>query len=444
MDNVKHKKILFYYTSKTNSNHINEIADLCKRSGFQVEVTGNRIEVPKNSTVSQAFSTKKYFNIAPIGLKNILKFLYHFFGLLYFYFYFLFYLNYGNIRLLVVSGDRDIGRINSLIKAAGISNIPVVVTSNAIAGPKEESLHFRRNNPGYIIKKNSILSKLLNDVSVYDSKTGERYTFFGKIYTLALRVLGMLPLEPWGRLGGGGGWCCLVDSSATKSSYLRGAKFISEKKYIVTGSLEHDRLYKAATEAPSGSPYIILGIQNWYENGVFTADAATQKHKNILNIGKVARDLGYKVLLALHPAVAKCDYEWMKNEYGFELTQEPIASNLGGASAYVVNGVSSTTRLAILAGIPLFILDDVIEMPSPHECNGNTVFVGNNWESLSKTLLTFLFDDAETYRDNDCDNVIDGQAGKRIIGVFNALLNREIRLRSTYARRLPELNWLGD
>jgi len=403
---------LIYFTSNTNKGYLNQIADCLIEDGNNVIYYGNKLNNNYNNKL-KSFETPNNNFDGKFGLRFyisiIIKALYHFCWLKILFLYYVIYLKLYQLSCVIVPGDRDLGRINAIMKASHFCKIPVVAIPIAKSGPIDETLYFRRNNKYYMLPHKKFLTSRLEEQAVKDSVTSMLYLNFGLAYSLALYFSGMLPKYTWGRTGGGGSSFCLLDSNNTFNDYMD--EFINKKKYIVTGTLEHDIIYKNIPKKKSSKKIAVVNLCNWLESKVYSAKTTKKKHIQFLDLCERISALNYKVLISLHPTMLYDNYKWIEDEYGFEISSQRLSYILGSADLYLVQGYSSTCDWAISLNLPLFVHNDQ-KMPNTLENTKFTIHVSYLESDLINNVIKM--EKNKDRLDKDTISLIDGCAEERI------------------------------
>lgn len=409
---INKKHFMFFATSNTNYGYLSEVRTILSNYGHRTTFLSNKIKVSKEKT--EKFDRLSYSSIARnghnLGVMFLLKTVAHTIILLYWLFFFVLFIRIKRINTILVPGDRERGKINALIKAGTYMRIPTICIPNAKAGLSNETLVYRRKVNGYILPESKFFTKWLFDQSILDQKTKNRFLIFGLEYSLALFLTGMLPKNAWNRQGGGGSSYCFVDNETTKYEYSK--NFISEK-YIVTGLLDHDSIFKSKQRYANSSKVALLNLPNWFESETFEWDTAKEHQIKLLNICVELRQFNYEIVVTLHPTMDLRDYKWIKSEYQFELSEKPLSSILGKATIYICHYGSSTINWASDMKIPTFILDDLPLMPSPIIADKNLRIIVSNGSDLIEKVSKVK--DSKSIDLPFKKSIIDGKAKKRII-----------------------------
>lgn len=412
MSKILHK-YLIYHTRATNKNYLKKLASCLLDDENDVVFIGNTLN--KNNIIKNNIDiSQKQSNLdTSLGLRFyvivFLKALYHFVILYFLQIYFVVFLKFYRISCLIIPADREVGRINSIIKACHILKIPVVLVPNAKSGSIKETLHLRRHSKYHLLPKNNFFMSKLIEQAVKDNVNSEYFLIFGTAYSLALYYLGMLPKYPWGRLGGGGSSFCFLDTKNTLDDYKN--ENINKDKFIITGSLEHDTIFRNRLKKNFHEKIAVVGLNNFYECNLYSYKTTREKHIQFLELCKKIASLGYRIVISLHPTMERKYYQWIEEEYEFEISSQSLSNIMGYADLYLVHGWSSTSEWAISLNLPLFILSDE-GLTSNLKADNSSVFVSSSDSGLIDSIKLL-----ETKKDSlniNKTSFVDGNAATRI------------------------------
>lgn len=268
-------------------------------------------------------------------------------------------------EILLLSTDRNIGLVQSMIYTAKIQNVPRVIaptTSVALIenlmnmryGKKECEVDVQHPDSKRFIEK-------INSDWVLEYK-GEKYIFYQPWVAFAGWILRRVSLNPW-IVGGGDATMVAVSRQEDYKELLRLCRDDSmKKKYILTQGVEDSLVRESFINRESVRKMIAekYGIEE--ENIVIFALPQMYEHQmaswevcryNIIKIIDNIMSHNVCLLVSLHPKMERSMYSYLEKMERVHILDEALSSVIGIADLFVVLEECSTKKWAEQIGIDI-------------------------------------------------------------------------------------------
>jgi glycosyltransferase involved in cell wall biosynthesis len=283
--------------------------------------------------------------------------------------------------MIMIPGDRELGFIPPLLRAAKVLKVTSVICTSNI--PTLDSVAaMRRGHHRFSTDLNRIPS-LLNIVAKWKhpdqviSSIHGRLLFSSGWLICALSRLRMLSSKPWVQ-GGGNSDYVLVDGERKKQRIL--SLGVPGEKIRVIGDFAYDDLYHEydnrrqarnrvdrAMSFHKNESLVVMAVPIFAEHKMLSWD---QHLTQLKKFAEVLAKFKVNVLLSFHPKSAPERYRFLSEEFGFQTTDLPLSTILPIGDIFVC-GNSSTIDWSILCGIPVVNIDYVgIRDTAFEDCEG--------------------------------------------------------------------------
>ncbi len=343
---------------------------------------------------------------------------------------------------ILVSGDRELGAVPLVLRAADELDIPTVIAIRT--APSMEADYATRTGEARFLTRLRDLPPLLNLLAARKlprqcaDARHRRILFSPGWLTLTLDALGMISQNPWCQGNG-------------KSRYIfvLGPKHVAgfgpdtsvpQSKFVLIGEFGGDALYRAHTRRQEvrrdllakyscdpDKPVFVMAVPPFAEHGLM----AWPEHRSKLEaFSKCLARSGATFLLSLHPRSKREDYKALAERYGFVIVDEPLVEVLPAGDLFL-SGSSTTIEWAILCGIPVLNIDYAgLNLPLWQCFRGvlHVPDVGRLTELLTRIAEDPLYVQglAKAQREAAAQvAVFDGRAGDRFIAFLEALQTRQ-------------------
>ena len=197
---------------------------------------------------------------------------------------------------------------------------------------------------------------------VYDSRWGKTL-FYPALQTLLLKVMGMLPRNPWYQ---GTTFADFIMISGVDEAALYAEAQVDPARILFYGSHEFDTLYerwshRKETRRNLVEDYqldvdrrtLIVTLPRLWEQNLATEE---EHWRSITQILDVLSRQDLNVVISLHPHSGLAQYAWIEEKYPFKICTERLSDILVAADIFVAS-YSSTIRWAVGLGIPVINID---------------------------------------------------------------------------------------
>jgi hypothetical protein len=180
---------------------------------------------------------------------------------------------------------------------------------------------------------------------------------------LAALLTGLMPSNPWQQPSADYD-VCFVESDFSKQLLLESE--YQEEKIVVSGKPLLDavlrnlddrdhvaRMYRHL-DLPIDSPFILCNVEPTFEHDYSTWEDHWRRFRELMNC---LHKTGVNVVLSLHPWCDPRNYRFVREEYGFSLSEDYKIVELFPYCALTVSFPCSTNTTAARLGVPLVIYD---------------------------------------------------------------------------------------
>lgn len=272
--------------------------------------------------------------------------------------------NHPNVRLIIVSGDRNVGIETAVIVEGKRRGIPSLIVPFAMSFPEAAAEPRLRTGPqggkyAVCTPIHRLLRRLFPSwVWIYK---GVPLFFHPPSFALAGWFLGIMPKKPW-IIGGGEAKMMAVESDALRDQLL--AQGMKPEKMIVTGkpglddiarqlaSVNVDDMRRKLGIVPD-EKMILCSVPNFAEHDLLLWDRHLVEMQFLFD--EMART-GAKVLLNLHPRSDRKHYQPLADKAGVPISDERIYALLP-ACDILVTSYSSTVAQAVALCKPSVVVD---------------------------------------------------------------------------------------
>ena len=255
-----------------------------------------------------------------------------------------------------------------VLKALKDLRIPTILMLAADSSPEQTAWarrgdHFRKS-----VLKTSI-SAILNRLvqlwlpsQIYKSPWGNAI-FYPPSRILLLRMMGMLPNNPWYQ---GTNFVDYIVISGSDEAAIYAEAKVEPSKLLYFGTQELDILHEnklkdeqirheliAQYNLDSNKKILIVSLPRLREQALTSESVHWQAINDILDV--LSRQ-NYNVMVSMHPNSDLSLYTWIENKYQVQILRKPLQDILVAADIFVAS-YSSTIRWAIGLGIPVINLD---------------------------------------------------------------------------------------
>lgn len=270
---------------------------------------------------------------------------------------------------VMMPGDRELGFIPPLLKAARQLQIPAIIctsnipTLNSVAAMRAGRLRFATEPAGLPPVMNLLAARQHPDQI---SRTPHGCLLFSPGWLIsALHHLSMLSARPWTQ-GGGNSSHVILDGERKKRRFLElGAP---AQKLQVIGDFTYDVLHRNFTgrrqvrqslceslALDTAQPIVVFAVPIFAEHNLISWD---EHLRNLHEFSAALANSTRNVVLALHPKSPQERYDFLTNDFEFCKSDLPLAEILPAGDVFVC-GNSSTIDWAILCEIPVVNIDYV-------------------------------------------------------------------------------------
>ncbi len=269
---------------------------------------------------------------------------------------------------ILVSGDRELGAVPLVLRAADELDIPTVIAIRT--APSMEADYATRTGEARFLTRLRDLPPLLNLLAARKlprqcaDARHRRILFSPGWLTLTLDALGMISQRPWCQGNG-------------KSRYIfvMGPEHIStfgpetgvpRRKLVLIGELGGDALHRAYQRKQAirgellakyrcdpSKPVFVMSVPTFAEHGLMS----WPEHRSHLEaFSEALAKTDANVLWSLHPRSTRETYQALAERHGFAIVDEPLAEVLPAGNLFLC-GSSTTIEWAVLCGIPVLNID---------------------------------------------------------------------------------------
>lgn len=266
---------------------------------------------------------------------------------------------------VMMPGDRELGFVPAVLRAAADLGIPAVICLTA--SPTSDGLIANRR--GQRRYRSSQGAPLLNRLvaalwPLQLAKTGDGPLLFSPGWlTLALRARRKLSANPWFQ-GGGNSSDMILDGEQKREAYL--AAGVPAAKMRMIGDMSHDALYHSMERRGDSRARLVAryGLDPAKKLVVFAVPIfaehnmlSWEEHRRQLDLF-AAQLAGTRqnVLLSFHPKSDREKYSFLTERYKFAAASEPLEEVLPAGDVFV-GGNSSTLDWAVLCRKPVINID---------------------------------------------------------------------------------------
>ena len=342
---------------------------------------------------------------------------------------------YSPVAILTM-GDRHLSPEAEFIHIASKRGCPVVVLPTAFSDPDSNARNRIGNDSLYLHRVPHRWLKrwiaLRYPRQVRDTPLG-KMLFYAPTKILAMAILGILPRNPWIIGGNGADMLCVIGEQEKE-------KFISygvvPERITITGLPSYDTIYTnhqdqdnirthlyEKYQLANSKKLVICAVPQLAEHGLLP----WEKHwEEIRFLAEVFASTPANVLLSLHPRSSREDYQFIENEYGLRILDEPLAQAVCAADLLV----SASTSTTILTSVFLHIPSLAINFYDLHNDQYNRLegVVKIDDKDIFAETLRDVIEDEERYRKLQAAQYhaaeqitpFDGNAIKRIIKTLEA------------------------
>lgn len=255
-----------------------------------------------------------------------------------------------------------------VLKALKDSRITTILMLAADSSPDSTAWARReRNSKKSVLKApiSAILNKLIKRClpsQIYRSPWGD-VTFYPPYKILLLRLIGMLPNNPWYQ---GTTFTDYIVISGIDEAAIYADAMVDPDKLLCFGTHELDMLHEHRLKVTqirheiidqynldSNKKILIISLPRLREQALTSEPVHWKAINDILD---VLSGQNYNVMVSIHPNCDLSLYSWIEDQYQVSILKESLKDTLAAADIFVAS-YSSTIRWAIGLGIPVINLD---------------------------------------------------------------------------------------
>jgi hypothetical protein len=260
---------------------------------------------------------------------------------------------------------------------------------------------------------------------------------------VARQWLGLAPPRPW-TLHSGRADAIAVESAALRDYCI--AEGLPARQLVLTGSVDHDRMHGRLKNGaalreeiyrrlglPPDKPMLPTALppDQLYGRGRPECDFATYDELARFWVASLAAIDGFNVVVSAHPSVHRDSLKHLETP-GVRIADEPVSALIPLCDIYVAS-VSATIQWAISCGKPV-VNYDVYRYRYPDYLGVGGVLTMEEQDGFVGALSR-LTGDAAFYAELRAKQAreaarwgnLDGEAGRRLLQLFDELIEREAR-----------------
>lgn len=342
------------------------------------------------------------------------------------------------VALMIFPSDNRYD-IAAYIKAGHEAGVPSVVVP-AFMAARREWAEAMSGNPDYQTRRwSNRLAAKLYPRWVYDHG-GTRLVALPSGQLLAREWLGLAPPQPW-ILHSGFADAIALESGAVREYCIR--EGLPERQLVVTGSVDHDLMFEIGANRSQQRRELLarLGLaperrmlltalppDQLYGGGRKDCDFRVYADLVEFWMKSLAKPRGFNVIVSLHPSVKREDWTHIE-QWGAKIADDKISALMPLCDVFVAS-ISATIQWAIACGKPVLNYD-VYRYRYPDYIGVKGVIATEEQRAFAATLDRLTSDErfveemvAHQARSAPDWGKLDGQAGGRLLGLFDRLTGR--------------------
>ena len=312
------------------------------------------------------------------------------------------FLKENNVKIIFLTGDRELGLTPPLIKAAKQLKIKVIIYSTGILSVHNLGLIRKDKSHSPALKLgNNILNMCCGLIFPKQTCKTDFGTFlFSKGWvTISLKILNMLSSNPWIQ-GAGNSDYIFVENKKSKSILKKNG--VSNNKIKLIENIEYQNSVNSISKTRK-KKIILFAIPIFFEHNLLNWERHELELRQYLRIlSNHSRD----VFFSFHPKSNVRNYDFIFKDFGFKKKVVGLTDLISSADLYIC-GSSSTINLAIIHKKPTINLSYVSNSDeksyykeikfvkntnSIGEFKKNLDISKTNWDKLIKESEKFLED----------------------------------------------------
>lgn len=340
--------------------------------------------------------------------------------------------------VIVVTGDRHRLTQRALIAEAERAGISSIVIPLNYERPEVQHWDLMRRNAAAGLSTDSGLGRVIARAFPAQAFGEEPWRILHDPAwtTIAMAAHRVHVPRPW--VTGGGRSTLVAAGGALEARHARELG-VPERKIVITGQASHDELFGAMERKDTirrslatrfaldtQRPWIAAAMPQLAEHGY----AAWDQHlREMEGFTAALRDSGGEVLMSIHPQSDPDVYEPLVGACGVRISPIPLRELIPACDIFV-SAFSSTTRWAVLCGIPSVCVDYFDVMGHTYD-EFPGIFTVRSREELARTVVRLVHDkdhreaaaDAQRARAAEF-GVLDGRATLRLLQFIGQLAGR--------------------
>ena len=343
---------------------------------------------------------------------------------------------FPDVRLIVVTGDRNIGIETALIAEGNRKGIPSLIVPfamsfpEAAAEPRLRIGRFKEKFGVHTLPRKLVRRCFPSWVRVHKGTP----LFFHPVWTaLAAKCLEIMPEKPW-IIGGGAAKIMAAESEAIKRDLIE--QGMAPQKLVVTGKPGLDAIAeqlksvscaekRKALGIPEHAKVILCSVPQLAEHDLLPWDRHKQEMEFLFT---TMTKTGAYVILSLHPKSDRVIYQPLADAAGAHINDERIYQLLPVCDLFVAT-YSSIVAQAIALQKPSIVVD-FYELEYPLYADAPGVTVLRNREKFLPLLKQLLTDPLLYQKHVDAQKLhgtewalLDGKNTERVIALAEQLIN---------------------
>lgn len=273
-----------------------------------------------------------------------------------------------NITHLILASDLVQYDTGLFIKIAKKKYVKCIVFPQFFANYKEPAEHIYFNLENQISTKVYFIFSNIYFLKKWLIFYKQKYLLRLPIYKILVKeIFGIAPINPW-TINSGGADLFLVEGPAIKRFFMNENGFL-EKKIVVVGSINNDRLFESLLNYSSNKgnlisefnfcsfkPIALVAIPpNMFDSRILFTEF--ESYQNLIDfwMAEINRLTSFNILISLHPAISKEEFNFIKG-YGYPILDRPIVDYIPLVDLFIAS-ISATIQWAIACGIPVLNYD---------------------------------------------------------------------------------------
>ena len=238
-------------------------------------------------------------------------------------------------------------------------NIPSIIVPISIPGDLDSLLRLSSRKQNALPDGHWLIRRFGNQVRL-DPELDRQVSFYPIVQTLLLKQRDWLPQNPWA-IGGGFSTRVLAEGALSQTVLLEAG--CPQQKIRITGHRSHDVIYnlqkrrqqvRSALFPDCGDqPILVISLPQLGEHNLLPWD---RHWEEIHFLCDSVSDWRHTVVISLHPKMKREQYQFVEDNYGLHITDQPLREVLPAADLFIAT-FSSTVQWAILCRTPSIVVD---------------------------------------------------------------------------------------